>query len=112
MVLERSDVEKGKRVNLDIKDGRIVGIHHSDHVTPLPLDTKHVSLAASATSPLAQVPEDLKPSNEIQALSVSNESFLLYENGEDFVKTMHRADHEIPPTLNTYKSCCTHHNIS
>ncbi|KAL9404566.1 hypothetical protein Peur_001538 [Populus x canadensis] len=80
-------------VNLDVKDGSIVGRHRSDHVTSPPLETKHVSLAASATSPRAQVPEDLTPSNEIEALPVSNESFLLYENGEDFVKTMHRADH-------------------
>lgn len=49
-------------------------------MTPPPLDTKHVSLAASATSPLAQVPEDLTPSNEIEGLPVSNDqSFLLYE---------------------------------
>ncbi|KAG6789752.1 hypothetical protein POTOM_005876 [Populus tomentosa] len=42
------------------------------------------------------------PRNEIEALAVSNESLiLLYENGEDFVRTMHCADHKIPPTLNT-----------
>ncbi|KAI5576971.1 hypothetical protein POPTR_009G093700v4 [Populus trichocarpa] len=88
-------------VNLEIKDGRIVGIHRADHDTPLPLNTRHVALAATATSPIAPVPEDLTLSNEIEALPVSNESFVLYENDEDFVKTTYRADHEMPLSLNT-----------
>ncbi|KAJ6671160.1 TRANSMEMBRANE PROTEIN [Salix viminalis] len=88
-------------VNLEIKDGRIVGIHRADHDTPLTLDTRHVTLAASATSPIAPVPEDLTLSNEIEALPDSNESFRLYENGEEFVRTTYHADHEMPLSLNS-----------
>ena len=88
-------------MNLEIKDGRIVGIHRADHDTLLPLDTRHVTLAASATSPIAPVPEDLTLSNEIEALPVSSESFRLYENDEEFVRTTYRADHEMPLSLNS-----------
>ncbi|XVF05617.1 hypothetical protein REPUB_Repub05bG0188100 [Reevesia pubescens] len=47
-------------VNVEIKDGRIVAIHHID--MPLPLTNAQnidVAILASATSPIASVPQNL-----------------------------------------------------
>ncbi|KAK6246965.1 hypothetical protein QUC31_018530 [Theobroma cacao] len=60
-------------VTVEIKDGRIVAIHPVE--MPLPLNTSQIELAilASATSPIASVPQNLTGNGtEAHAVSESN----------------------------------------
>lgn len=64
---------KIKAVTVEIKDGRIVAIHPVE--MPLPLNTSQIELAilASATSPIASVPQNLTGNGtEAHAVSESN----------------------------------------